>query len=105
MLRFDETSNGAEPAFRTGEEFEIALAENRTTGFRWITDQQGEPACLLLEERSSAPSRPPGASGMHLWHFRAEHPGSGTICMRYQRPWEAERLAARTFRMQARVAD
>jgi predicted secreted protein len=105
MLRFGESTNGTDVTLHVGDEFEISLEENRTTGFQWLTDRQGEPCCSLFEERVSAPSRPPGAGGTHVWLFRAEHPGAGTIEMRYQRPWETEPSSLRTFRIRARVVE
>ena len=104
MLHFGDSTNGTAVTLHTGEDFEISLDENRTTGFRWMTQLNGAPYCVLLDERSSAPSRTPGAGGTHFWHFRAERPGVGTIEIRYRRPWESEREPARTFRLQARVS-
>jgi predicted secreted protein len=103
MVRFEEDANGGEATFQMDETFEICLAENRTTGFQWVTESKGEPVCELVSESAEAPSEPSGKGGTHHWHFRVVKAGRGTILLRYLRPWETEGHSEQTFQMHVHV--
>ncbi|MCB1028589.1 MAG: protease inhibitor I42 family protein [Microthrixaceae bacterium] len=71
-----------------GDEFDVELRENATTGFRWSIEEL--PAALeLVEERFIAPPEPtPGAAGGRAWRFRALAAGNARLDFRYLQPWE-----------------
>ncbi len=103
MIHLDESYNGREIELRVGEEFEIRLPENRTTGFRWRLASNGEPACVLQSDSFDAPDRTPGRGGSHYWRFQAVQVGLGNIELVYRRSFEQEETPARRFSLRARI--
>jgi predicted secreted protein len=103
MVRFEEDANGRDVSLRAGDEFEVSLAETRTTGFKWVVEKGGDPVCTLLSESAEAPAGPPGRAGTHTWHFRAAGAGQATIRLHHRRPWESGAEPGRIFRIQVHV--
>lgn len=103
MQSIDETFNGRETKIQVGETLQIALDENRTTGFRWKVRSAGEPACRLTEDRFEPPGKLPGGAGVHHWRFQATQPGDGTIELDYVRPWDEDAAPARSFTLLVHV--
>ena len=97
MLYLDESYNEREIELRTGEEFEIRLPENPTTGFRWYPISSGEPVCILLDNSFEEGRSSPGNSGSHFWHFQAVHEGLGKIEFASRRSWEQAKPPAQSF--------
>jgi predicted secreted protein len=80
VTTFDESSDGHEISLTNGDEFEIQLAENPTTGFRWRVVSDGAPALALLNDEFHAPSNArPGQPGTHGWRFRCNSAGQCEI--------------------------
>lgn len=104
-LQLDEESNGQTVQLRAGQQLEIRLAENRTTGFQWALVSDGKPACAPVSNSYEAPKGPPGAGGTARWLFQAATAGAGTIELAYRRPWETEQPAIRTFRLQVSISN
>ena len=84
----EETPEGQiEINFEQGEEAEIILAANPTTGYQWIvnfddsllelTDQDYQPASDLL-----------GAGGQQTFIFKALEKGEADVSFSYARPWQ-----------------
>jgi|AMWB02.1.fsa_nt_gi inhibitor of cysteine peptidase len=73
-----------------GEVFTISLESNRTTGYRWVLDQEpdGKVVRYVGTEYRPADSRLAGAGGLEIWTFEAVNKGSAVICLHYLRPWE-----------------
>jgi predicted secreted protein len=87
-MQYDQHSNGKIISPQVNEEFQIALPETRTAGYRWTVIQKGEPHCELLEDRADLESGAVGGSGTHTWLFKAASSGTGKIQMKYGRPWK-----------------
>jgi inhibitor of cysteine peptidase len=104
LQRFDEDSNGETIDVRVGVEIEIALDENRTTGYRWILEASGEPVCTLAGDEFTQQDGPPGSGGRRSWRFRTVQPGTARIAMFYGRPWEASGAAAGRFSLSVRAS-
>ncbi len=104
MRQVDENHNGQEIRLSPGEILEICLGENRTTGFRWVMESGGVPACILAEDRYEPSALTPGAGGVRRWQFRAAQTGEGRIEMCYRRPWETRGAAGRIFALRIVVA-
>jgi predicted secreted protein len=97
MLRIDEQASGTEVRVPVGETFEVGLAENSTTGFRWVLVSDGSPHCALVADEFRSPGHDaPGRAGVHCWRFRAEHAGRAGIALASRRPWETG-SSGRTF--------
>ena len=105
MIQIDQNDNGHEVSLALGEQVELSLAENQTTGFRWELKSQAEPVCELVQDRFELPDGKPGNGGVHRWEFRAVHPGSGEIQLEYRRPWEKNVAAAKTYKASIRVRE
>ena len=104
MLEIDETSNGRDVDLARGQEFELSLPENPTTGFCWTLGSSGDPVCALLSQSFVPPTGPPGAGGRHRWRFQAMQPGEVDVRLSYQRPWGATGTPARTFSLKVKVS-
>ena len=104
MLRVDQKSNNTEVVLVVGQELEVALPENPTTGFRWESLSSGEPSCVLLDNAFDPPSPAvPGRGGTRRWHFKGEREGSGHIELVYRRATERDQPPAQTFKITVRV--
>lgn len=101
MLQIDKTQNGQEQEVPVGETFEVRLAENPTTGYRWFLNDTGQLA-LSVEDDSFEPSTAAvGGGGTRLWRFRAAHAGVARLVLDHKREWEPR--AADTFRLTVHV--
>ena len=98
----DKSADGREIEVAVGDEFDITLDENPTTGFRWRVTSDGSPACALARDEFNAPNEArPGQGGSHTWQFRAVRAGPGQIQMSYARGVEGS--ASRDFTLRVRV--
>jgi inhibitor of cysteine peptidase len=73
-----------------GEVFTISLDSNRTTGYRWVLDQEpdGKVVRYVGTEYRPVDMRRTGAGGSEIWTFEAVNKGSAFIGLHYLRPWE-----------------
>jgi inhibitor of cysteine peptidase len=95
MLVLDERANGARVNLVMGAEAALQLPENPTTGYRWQVEADGAPALALTGDRYEPPARArPGATGRHVWRFRAVARRTGVIRLAYRRRFGG---VARTF--------
>jgi len=97
MQRFDEQNNGRTAEADLGQEIELYLQENPTTGFRWQVVQAGEAVCTLLNETFNPGRKAPGRAGVHCWKFRIVAEGTASIELVYRRSWDATAAAERIF--------
>ncbi len=92
--------NGREFDLDRGDALEISLPATSGTGYTWQAEpvpggfvkQIGEPAFTL-------DSAMPGASGHQIFHFGIEASGTGTLEIRYLRPWEKGSKPAKVFKI------
>jgi len=92
--------NGREFTLDRGDALEISLPATSGTGYTWQAEpvaggfvrQVGEPAFTL-------DSSMPGASGHQIFHFGIGASGTGTLEMRYLRPWEKGSKPAKVFKI------
>ena len=103
MRRLDESADGGELAALVAEEFEVALTETPTTGYRWNVLADGAPVCRLERDGFAAPETTPGAPGRHTWTFSVARAGTAVIELAYRRPFGAGKPARQfTLRVHAR---
>lgn len=102
-MQFNETANNQIVTVKANDEFELALPEARTAGYRWTLKPNSEPACTLLEENAQPNPAGIGGTGHRSWRFRATSPGMCEIELHYARPWESASEPAKTFRMKVQV--
>jgi predicted secreted protein len=104
MITLDEHADGREIELLRGDELEVVLPANRTTGFRWRLEPGAEPVLAAVNESYETPgASAPGGGGTHRWRFRAEQPGRGTITLALRRSWLTTGPEARTFRLHVDV--
>ena len=80
---------------KVGDEFEILLKANHTTGYQWRIAQDLDATMLELVGNSyeSPTVKRMGAGGQEIWTFKALKPGKTFLFMKYIRPWEENRPA------------
>jgi predicted secreted protein len=96
--------NGHEFTFVRGDAVEISLPATSGTGYSW----QAEPVAggsvkQMGEPEFKRESMLPGASGLEVFRFAVGASGSGTLELRYLRPWEKSAPAARVFKIKFTV--
>jgi formylglycine-generating enzyme required for sulfatase activity/predicted secreted protein len=89
-----------------GEEFEINLESNPTTGYSWSLVEH-LPDWLELVDTTYVPTDPGmvGGGGVETWTFRATGSGSATLTFEYERPWEDEPIQVRVYLVTARTQE
>jgi inhibitor of cysteine peptidase len=97
MLTLSEQDNGRRVPAHVGDVLEVRLAENATTGYGWALDSSNAGLLEPVEATSDYPSAAVGAGGAAIFRFRVVGPGSGTLALKYWRPWEGDRSAIRRF--------
>lgn len=102
-MQYGEQANGTEISVHVGEEFEIALAETRTAGYRWTISENGAPVLQLVEEVGLPNIGSVGGAGQRQWRFRAASLGDTQVKIHYARSWEKSSEPARTFTLKVHV--
>ncbi len=87
LMRLDENADGREVRLRVGEELDVVLAENRTTGYRWEVLDDGAPVCRVVRDSFQAGGPALGAPGRRTWGFHAARAGTATVALAYRRPF------------------
>ena len=101
MLTLDESANGQDVELGVGQELEVRLRENPTTGYQWSLTSGATPACRLIKDFPEAPGEAHGGGRTRHWLFQGAQAGSGTIRLAWRRSWEPQ--AVRTFTLLVRV--
>jgi inhibitor of cysteine peptidase len=96
---FTSEDSGKEYKLSVGEEFQVRLWENPTTGYLW-TILGTVSSHLELVDRKFTPgkdTRRVGTGGERVFVFRAIKPGRAVIHMTLKRPWENEGTEAESY--------
>ena len=72
-----------------GDDIQLVLDENRTTGYHWAIESLTGPLTLVSSDFDAPGSDRPGAGGRRRIVIRADSPGDGGVMLRYERAWEA----------------
>jgi len=78
---------------KVGQEFNITLESNPSTGYGWQLAKQLNETILVLigfEYKSSGSGLIVGAGGTEIWTFKAVKSGTAEISLKYVRPWETD---------------
>jgi len=103
MLTVTRNDNNSQVAVSVGQEVQIALSENPTTGFRWQVQSWGKPVLEFVQEDFDSAGPGVGRGGTRRWRFKAVQEGSAGIDMTYRRPSDPDQSPAETFRLTVRV--
>ncbi len=85
---YTETANGTTVQETLGDEFNVRLSENPTTGYSWnLTSTAGleRVSDQYLPSKTSGPMA--GAGGVHSYFYKAVKPGDQGLHGEYRRPW------------------
>lgn len=101
-----EADSGRAVTMRVGDELQITLAENPTTGYVWSVVTNDESALIPAGEPSyEAESDRIGAGGRRTFTFRAAAPGASALQLVNARPWETAVTPAKTFELSVEVVE
>ncbi len=92
--------SGTEREVHVGEQIEVKLPENPTTGYRWQADVDSA-ALKQTNDSYEGAVQPRGAGGTRLVRFEALRPGDVTLKLVKKRSWEQK--ATDTFTVQLHV--
>jgi predicted secreted protein len=76
----------------SGQEFNIRLKANRTTGFRWLVIQPPSESVVKFAWKlyNEPDAQMPGAPGEEVWGFKAVAPGTTSMQLAYVQPFEKD---------------
>jgi predicted secreted protein len=95
MLVLDESqANGAADVI-VGDQFQVRLYENPTTGHRWHLRPIDDAACRVLEDAFEASHGGYGGGGIRRWTFVADHAAVAALHMELRLSGQLQ--PARTF--------
>lgn len=89
---FTSEDSGKEYNLSVGEEFQVRLWENPTTGYLWTVLDSVSPYLELVDRKLVRRNdvRREGSGGDRIFVFRAVKPGRALLHMTLKRPWEKE---------------
>jgi inhibitor of cysteine peptidase len=103
MLHIDRASNNTEQTVTVGQQIEVSLTENPTTGFRWELESNGNPVLDLVNDAFDSAPGGVGKAGVRTWRFNAVREGTGSIVLMYRRSFERSNPPAEVFRFTVHV--
>lgn len=93
-----EQDSGQTVELRTGDQLEIILDGNPTTGYTWEqTEGDGAVVKLAGEPSYTSESTLVGAGGTYVFRFAAAAPGQTTLTLIYHRSFEPDVPPLKTF--------
>ena len=97
----DEHNSGDTIHVLPGETIRVKLRSNPSTGFSWALGPIEDGIFDVESAFEADPHREgeAGYGGCEIWKFKAEQSCETDISLSYERPWEDERPAAKTFKL------
>jgi predicted secreted protein len=99
MQVFGSSSDNHHIHLPLGAEFEVALAEHPTAGFRWQVVSGQAPTADFVDRTPAAP----GVGTMRHFRFRADEEGESVLRLELRRSWERDAAPASTFTLHLAV--
>src|SRR5690242_21633715 len=96
-ITLTSSDNGTTHQARPGDDIEVMLPENPTTGFRWQVDRIDGPLHLEGDTYRADPGAQIGGGGTRVFHFRATGPGPAQLALKNWQAWEGERSVVDRF--------
>lgn len=96
--------DGRTIALTIGETLHIVLAENPTTGYRWVVEVSDAGVLAIRSDHFPLGSGAAGAGGMRRVELVAVGKGDATVSARLRRPWEGTQAAIDRFAITITVA-
>jgi inhibitor of cysteine peptidase len=104
-VTLDANADGTTQQLKVGEVMAITLESNISTGYSWSASIS-DPAVLVQmgESQYQEPATPmPGAAGKQIFFFQAAAPGTTTLTLNYQRPFETNVAPEKTVTINVEV--
>jgi len=100
MIAVTESDNGREFTLARGDWLEISLPATSGTGYTWQTAPIADALVKPVgDAKFKLDNGMPGASGHQIFRYSIEASGTGTLELRYIRPWEKGTPPARVFKI------
>lgn len=103
IIQLVEKDNGRTINIHRGDSFQITLAENATTGYRWAVEYYDKSVIDKLSSDAHYPERAFGSGGTVDFVFHAKSIGRGKICLKQWRQWEGDASVINRFVLQLEV--
>jgi inhibitor of cysteine peptidase len=107
-LKLAQSDNGKAFTVKAGDEIQVVIPGNATTGYSWIAVLTDKDAAVLVQQgepvyaEDAADSEVVGAGGTYTFTFEAASAGQVTLKLVYERAWEHV-APAQTFEVQITV--
>ena len=89
-------SNDSTVRIQCGDEIQLELQENSTTGYRWHFDELNYE---IVSERQERKSDLIGSPATHIWILRPKSLAESDIKMSYYSTWEEKRSDTQQFKV------
>jgi inhibitor of cysteine peptidase len=96
-IALTETDDGSQIRVQVGDAIELRLPEIASTGYRWSTEDLEPNIFGLNEAGADYPDEAIGARGYARFLITLRATGTGTLRLKYWRPWEGEASVQRRF--------
>jgi inhibitor of cysteine peptidase len=103
-LFLEESDNNTHLCLNLGDTLMIKLPSNVTTGYSWTITTPAATLEQLVSDRERAKDAPVGAGGFQTFRFTAKSAGDATLELKYFRPFEKDKPAAKTYKITVSVA-
>lgn len=99
-----DSDKGAKIKLRRGDQLELRLVSNPSTGYSWSVHPQSTPLIKLVSQ-SLETSKLPGVGrpGVQIFRFEAAQKGEGVLLLHYVRSWEKLADNERQFDVQVTI--
>jgi len=101
MIQITKDTNGGQVEIALGEQLEIQLPENPTTGYRWHFQNSGSPVLEVHDDSYQVAGAARGAGGMRRWRLQSVQEGCTQLAIAHRRSWETN--ATETFVVEVQV--
>lgn len=103
-LVFTEPINGCTISIEKGEEFELQLKENPTTGYIWTVDTLDKNMLSISQiDYKAENTQLLGSGGVRTIRIKTLNPGQTKLKLVMVRPWEKGVAPAKTFELTLNV--
>ncbi len=91
------SDNGKTVTVHVGDEVDIALDSNPTTGFQWAIDKSDNTLLTLKESDYTSSSNLVGSGGTQTFKFVAKSVGTVNLQLKYWRSFEGDRSISQRY--------
>jgi inhibitor of cysteine peptidase len=96
-IALTDHDDGGRIQARVGDTVEVRLPEIASGGYRWSPDDVDSSLFELNDSGIDSQGEGIGASGHAYFHITVRAAGTGTLRLKYWRPWEGEASVQRRF--------